>query len=88
MSQQERARERARETISQLLSGRYKEGQWIYDVPNLGAALEEALLNFRKEGKEEAANIAESHAWDYSTYPSRVGLVQGIAQAIRKLEED
>ena len=54
MTDQERARERARKTINRLLSGRYKEGQWIYDVPNLGLALEEALLDFRKEALEES----------------------------------
>ena len=45
----------------------------------------DALLESRKKALEEAAKVAESHAWDYSTYPSRVGLVQGIAQAIREL---
>ena len=78
----ERARERARETVSKLLSGRYKEGQWIYGVPNLGAALEEALLNVRRETLEKAALRAYDHLVGLPDCQRRV------ARAIRRLEKE
>ena len=84
--------QKSSEVAKDLIFGRClrpKKHQWFAAPPGnhclecIASAIQEQV----RGALEEAAKISESHAWDFSTYPSRVGLVQGIAEAIRKLIE-